>query len=910
MSYNLGSAHGTIELDYHGEHEAERAEEDIEEIKEEAEEASRALRRMGRLLGSVFRTVGKLAAISVVTAGLVQGAVAAAALGVQLLGIVPALASILSLASALPAAITAAVIAAGVLAAALNGVGDAIKAAFSGDAAAFQEALKKLAPAARDFVRAIRDGVPALKELQQGIQQAFFDTGISEVIPKILANVQALRPQLEGVAREFGLIAKDMALFLSRKDVLAFVSKSAGVLKTALQEARKALKPLLQGLLDVGNVGLPLLTQLVKWLGKNAQGFGQWMSQIAKSGQLSAWITEALSVLKDLAGILKAIGGIVSAVFKAAEAAGGGLLKTIKDILKEFSNVAASEAGQEALRSLFAGVLAVATQLAPVFLLLARIVSTVLGPVLLNAAKTIGPALLVVLQHLELALQALAPGINMLAESLAHALVSLAPALPAIGLALGQILKALTPLIPVLASFAALLLTQVASGLAAFASAVGPAIAVFSVAFLKALQKFMPMILQMATQVLPQAVDAGLRLAEAFLPLVPLIIQVGETWLQQLMPHIPKFATMLTERLIPALIRLAEEMGEGMINALLALIPLIPQLVSVFVAALPVIVYLINTLADVAPIMSTLIVAVLKGIAVFFMMTNGAISAGRAIKDGFKFAIEGLIWILQGFPGMAMGAINRFSGMITGFFRGVWATIRNLFSAGVNMAASNARTLPGKVLGAIAGLGGSMRGVVTGAWNAVRAMFSSGVSAAVNIARNLPRQVAALAGQMVSAGLALGRGLLDGIRGMAGEVMSAARNLASQAINAIKSALKIGSPSRVTFEIGAWTTEGFIAGLLSLLRKLEQARDKVTSAITPVVSTAAAGVNPATVPGMLPRSFGQPTTNGAQIIVNNNVQALPGMDAREVATYSTRKMLLALTTGTTNVPLPLPSAGA
>lgn len=74
----------------------------------------------------------------------------------------------------------------------------------------------------------------------------------------------------------------------------------------------------------------------------------------------------------------------------------------------------------------------------------------------------------------------------------------------------------------------------------------------------------------------------------------------------------------------------------------------------------------------------------------------------------------------------------------------------------------------------------------------------------------------------VSSGTSLAQGLANGISSMAGHVMSVAASLASRAAAAVKNALNINSPSRVTREYGKSFSEGFIVGIQMLFGQAER----------------------------------------------------------------------------------------
>jgi phage-related protein len=84
-------------------------------------------------------------------------------------------------------------------------------------------------------------------------------------------------------------------------------------------------------------------------------------------------------------------------------------------------------------------------------------------------------------------------------------------------------------------------------------------------------------------------------------------------------------------------------------------------------------------------------------------------------------------------------------------------------------------------------------------------------------------------GQFVSVGGDIVRGIISGVMGAAGGLYSALRSLASNALNAAKSALHIGSPSRLfADEIGQHISTGIAAGISEHGGTIEKAVKMVT----------------------------------------------------------------------------------
>lgn len=89
-----------------------------------------------------------------------------------------------------------------------------------------------------------------------------------------------------------------------------------------------------------------------------------------------------------------------------------------------------------------------------------------------------------------------------------------------------------------------------------------------------------------------------------------------------------------------------------------------------------------------------------------------------------------------------------------------------------------------------------------------------------------------------SSGYYASAGLAQGINAGSGAAIAAANRLASQVAATMNRALKVGSPSRVTREIGGFTTEGFVLGILDDVRAVKRAAVQVAEAALPSGSIA------------------------------------------------------------------------
>lgn len=874
MSYDLGTAHGKITLEYEGEREAERAEDDIEKVGRQAKKSDRDVKDFARSLAKAFSVIGKAGAITILTAGLTNGAIQAAALGVQLLGIIPSLVSIASLAGALPALFLAGATAVGVLKAAFAGVGDALGEAIEGDLEKFNEALEKLSPQAREFAIAFKDAVPALKAVQQGIQDAFFSNNLEDMLPRVIGLLQSLAPQLNQVATQFGGMGKQILEVVTSAESIRIVQDAVGLLQQSLINLTPAIRPILEGLRDVARVGTEFLEPFSTGIGDLATRFGLWLSQIANGGQLFSWMTEATSTLATLRDLVLGLGGALTGIFNIAEQTGGGLLNTLAELAQAANEFVNSADGSAAIGAAFTGILEVARQLAPIFTIIAKAILSSLGPALADLAIGLGPIL-------------------------QDAVTRLVPALTPLADAIVQLLLAVAPLLPAVAQIAAVLGVQLANAIAAVANVLGPFIEQFGGMLASAFAEFLPVAVAIGQRALPLMAEAGQQLAEAFAPLAPVFIEFARSLAAELLPHLPALLDAV-ERLIPPFVQLAGVVAEVLVVGLQALMPILPFLVSTFVGMVTVtsvlagwllrLVSLVIQLVSWLPRIPSLLISL--GNTMRDAVVNGVTSAWNALSGfrdsviqffselpgriaGFLSALPGVMFnafkdaadralfavgygiglvikLVTDWPGMIARALSSLGGLVAGIFTSAWNTAVALVRSGVNRVVAVALTLPGRVRGAINAVISFVRNTLTTAWNNAVNAIQSGVNRAVSAARQLPGRVrSALSGlgsTLYSAGRDLIQGLINGMTSLIDRAVSIARNAASRIKDGIASALRIGSPSKVMVQIGKWTIEGLIDGMRSMLNALSRTAGAMAqAAIAPTasytVSTAGAPVN-------------------------------------------------------------------
>lgn len=146
-----------------------------------------------------------------------------------------------------------------------------------------------------------------------------------------------------------------------------------------------------------------------------------------------------------------------------------------------------------------------------------------------------------------------------------------------------------------------------------------------------------------------------------------------------------------------------------------------------------------------------------------------------------------------------------------------------------------------------------------------------------------------IADSLYGAGVRAAQGLVDGLTAKKSEIEAAMKIIATSLQNAIKTALKIKSPSVVMQRIGASTTEGLEVGLLSRLAPLKDAVGQLAGTMT-LDSPVMAGTLPrmAIAASAVPVAAAAAAGGGATPTVN--VYPRQSQDEREIGIIAARQL--------------------
>ncbi|ASU81402.1 hypothetical protein CDO52_00165 [Nocardiopsis gilva YIM 90087] len=643
--------------------------------------ARSALGAVGRgVAGAGGRAVGLSALVGVISS---LGASAAVAAG-QVVQLGAALAPITGITAALPAAVAAAGAALGTLQVATLGVGDAFAALASGDTEKFTEALEDLSPAARSVLREVEALSPALGDLQQQAQEALFAPLAGDLTKLGERLLPTLSAGMADVADAMGTAASSVLEFAGSAQSLDFLDELFDSTATAIRNADSALPDFLSGLTALGSAGLPYIEGLGTAIDNAAARFRAWANDAAESGRAVEWIDGAIEVFGQLGDIAGNVGSILGSVFGAA--GDGGLLTIIEQATSAMARFLESAEGTQALSGIFQGLSDLGAALSPVLQALLSGIGA-LAPAVGNIATAFGPVLTSAINGLVPALSALEPGITAVIGALGEGIDALVSsgALEQLGTALADILIAVAPLLPVVGELAALLVGVLAEAL----TAIAPGLALITAELAESL-----------APVLPELAAAFNELIQAAAPLVPDIIEA-------LLPLLP---------LLPDLLVMIAAQTAAWAQVIRDLQPALSEL--------------IKGAGTLVGAVATVISWVLDAATSFYQWMASAKETGQRVGQAARSLRDRTVGALANLRDRATAIVTRFRDRLVGAFR-------------------------------------SARDRAVGAANGLRRGVTSAISSAVDTVRSLPSRVRAYFGGarswLKNAGLKIVHGLMDGI---------------------------------------------------------------------------------------------------------------------------------------------------
>lgn len=255
---------------------------------------------------------------------------------------------------ALPAAIAVAVAAFGPLLTALHGVTDAIGAGFSGDAKKYQQALKGLAPSAREVVREIVGLKDAFNGIKSATQEAFFAPLVGQFSALKTTLLPALRDGFIQAGGALGRFASEFLKVLSEPKVVADIAAVFQTLGNVLDRIGPVAAKLFESMFGLVRTGLPFVQALTDKLASAGQQFAGFLDKANGSGKISDLIQKSIGPLKELGQLIGITAKLFGTIFANPDIQKGGndMVKSLIGAIAMLQKFFASANGQKVLKDL------------------------------------------------------------------------------------------------------------------------------------------------------------------------------------------------------------------------------------------------------------------------------------------------------------------------------------------------------------------------------------------------------------------------------------------------------------------------------------------------------------------------------------------------------------------------------
>lgn len=503
-------------------------------------------------LGSAFASMGG-AALSAVTAGArigVIGSLAATSLP-AVAGLATALANIAPAATAGVAAFATIKLATATLKVGLIGVSDALGQVFAAkpDAEALAEAMERLSPNARAFVKELQSMRPALESIRTGTQDRIFDnldTSLGrladEVLPKARTAAFSFADSFNAMARN----AAAGATSISEQGVLGSALKSS---TRAFANLERIPGQVLVSIIRLANAGGPLLNRITARIAEIATSVSTRLATAQQNGGLQKAVDQAAKTLQQLGRIAGNVMGALGNIFETASAAGGGLFGSLEKVTQALEDLTATTGFKETLTALIETGQTLLTNVLPLltqaFQVLAPVI-TILAPPIQQIIELLG-------RELEPVIKLLGPILEIAATAFGNLLIALSPLITLAGTLIQAILPVLTPLFEALNEII-IALTPIITLLAEE----------LAVALVPVIEALIPIITRLAEFI----ADVVIAIAPLVEELVPLAVDLFARWapvvttlfekLEPLIDAILDLATFLVEKLVEALIKVID----------------------------------------------------------------------------------------------------------------------------------------------------------------------------------------------------------------------------------------------------------------------------------------------------------------------------------------------------------------
>lgn len=217
-------------------------------------------------------------------------------------------------------------------------------------------------------------------------------------------------------------------------------------------------------------------------------------------------------------------------------------------------------------------------------------------------------------------------------------------------------------------------------------------------------------------------------------------------------------------------------------------------------------------------------------------LAKGLMDSGTVTEAAVRMADNAVEAVQKSMRGMEKINTSAFSGISTAAKTGMSQMTEAVTSGTAKSNAAMQSGMRAMNVSEQAGLR-TMRASMASGMTAVRQAVDSGMNQSnASVVRGgaaMTASLRSLRSSFYNSGYYASAGLAQGINAGAGAAISAAQRLADRVASAMREALQVHSPSKVTMQIGEYAGIGVAAGLMNTISDIEKASLKVSKAMVP-----------------------------------------------------------------------------
>lgn len=234
---------------------------------------------------------------------------------------------------------------------AFSGIGDALTAVndyslepTTANLAKMQEAMAKLAPEGREFVRFLQDIRPELKGLRDAAQAGLFP-GLQDGIEQLMKRL----PEVEGIIGELtgamGDLASEAGTNLAGPEWTEFFAFLEREARPAVIDLGRSLGNLSKGFAELWMAFDPISDQFSKGFLDASRSFAKWAEQLDQTEGFQSFLEYVQRVGPKAWDTLGAVGSALVALVEAAAPVGEVALPAIEAVADAIAGIARSDIG-------------------------------------------------------------------------------------------------------------------------------------------------------------------------------------------------------------------------------------------------------------------------------------------------------------------------------------------------------------------------------------------------------------------------------------------------------------------------------------------------------------------------------------------------------------------------------------